>query len=66
MDANDGLFVVGVADYVEMFVIPKGARNIRVEELDNASNYIAIQSDATKEFYLNGQWCVAASHYFSF
>jgi ADAM-TS Spacer 1 len=54
-----------VADYVEMFVIPKGARNIRVEELENASNYIAIQSEATKEFYLNGQWCVATSHYFS-
>lgn len=39
-----------------MAVIPKGARNIRFEEVDEAANYIAIQSVETGEYYLNGQW----------
>lgn len=43
-------------DYVEMVVIPKGARNIRFEEMDEAANYIAVQSVETNEYYLNGQW----------
>ena len=45
-------------DYVEMIVIPKGSRNIRMEEVDDAANYIAIQSESTNEYYLNGQWFV--------
>uniref|UniRef100_A0A0P5WCA6 A disintegrin and metalloproteinase with thrombospondin motifs n=3 Tax=Daphnia magna TaxID=35525 RepID=A0A0P5WCA6_9CRUS len=45
-------------DYVEMVVIPKGARNIRLIEADEAANYIAIQSVETNEYYLNGQWTV--------
>lgn len=43
-------------DYIEMVVIPKGARNIRFEEVEDAANYIAIQSVETGDFYLNGQW----------
>lgn len=43
-------------DYIEMVVIPKGARNIRFVEADEAANYIAIQSVETNEYYLNGQW----------
>ena len=43
-------------DYIEMVVIPKGARNIRLVEADEAANYIAIQSVETNEYYLNGQW----------
>ena len=39
-----------------MVVIPKGARNIRLVEADEAANYIAIQSVETNEYYLNGQW----------
>ena len=41
-----------------MVVIPKGARNIRFEEVEEAANYIAIQSETTNEYYLNGQWFV--------
>ena len=37
-------------------MIPKGARNIRVEEVADAANFIVIQSVATEEYYLNGQW----------
>lgn len=39
-----------------MVVIPKGARNIRLIEADEAANYIVIQSVETNEYYLNGQW----------
>lgn len=39
-----------------MVVIPKGSRNIRLEEVEEAANYIAIQSAETDEYYLNGQW----------
>ena len=38
-------------------VIPEGARNIRVEEVEEASNYLAIKSDQDK-YYLNGGWFI--------
>ncbi len=41
-----------------MVVIPKGSRNIRLEEVEEAANYIAIQSAETDEYYLNGQWYI--------
>lgn len=34
--------------------MPKGARNIRVEEISNTRNYIAIGAVSGDEFYLNG------------
>ncbi len=38
-------------------VIPEGARNIRIEEVAEANNYIAIRNDDGK-FYLNGDWFI--------
>lgn len=46
--------------YVETKVIPAGARNIRVEEVDGASNYLALRSSSGK-WYLNGDWYIQQS-----
>ncbi|XP_052279811.1 A disintegrin and metalloproteinase with thrombospondin motifs 7-like isoform X4 [Dreissena polymorpha] len=43
--------------YVEAGVIPKGARNIRVEEVAEAINFLALQNDQG-EYYLNGHWFI--------
>jgi thrombospondin motif-containing protein 7/thrombospondin motif-containing protein 12 len=42
---------------VEATVIPEGARNIRVEEVAEANNYLAIKSNSDK-YYLNGGWYI--------
>lgn len=43
--------------YVEATVIPKNARNILVEEVAEANNYLALQNDKG-EYYLNGNWFI--------
>ncbi|KAL4227652.1 negative regulation of cellular response to hepatocyte growth factor stimulus [Mactra antiquata] len=43
--------------YVEAAVIPKGARNIRVEEVAAASNFLALQN-SDGEYFLNGNWFI--------
>ncbi|KAH9524630.1 A disintegrin and metalloproteinase with thrombospondin motifs 7 [Bulinus truncatus] len=43
--------------YVEATVIPAGARNIRVEEVAEASNFLALKNNAG-EYYLNGHWFI--------
>lgn len=45
------------AGYVEAVVIPEGARNIRVEEVAEASNYLAVKAQSG-EYYLNGGWFI--------
>ena len=47
---------VGIG-YVEATVIPAGARNIRVEEVAEANNYLAIRNDQGR-YYLNGHWYI--------
>ena len=42
---------------MEIGRIPQGARNIRVEEVRESTNYIAVQGTGG-EFYLNGQWFI--------
>ncbi|KAL3244077.1 hypothetical protein MRX96_047329 [Rhipicephalus microplus] len=44
--------------YTEIGRVPKGARNIRVEELGASGNYLAVQGAADGEFFLNGDWLV--------
>lgn len=43
--------------YIEALVIPKGSRNIRVEEVEDVSNYIAVRGE-TGEYFLNGNWLI--------
>ena len=38
-------------------MIPVGARNIRVEEVAAANNFLALQNDKG-EYYLNGHWFI--------
>ena len=45
------------AGYVEARVIPKDARNIRIEEVADANNYLAVQNERG-EYYLNGHWFI--------
>lgn len=44
--------------YTEIGRIPRGARNLRVEELASSSNYLAVQGASDGEFFLNGDWFV--------
>ncbi|KAH9370280.1 hypothetical protein HPB48_007383 [Haemaphysalis longicornis] len=46
------------AGYTEVGRVPKGARNIRVEEQGPSSNYLAVQGAGDGEFFLNGDWLV--------
>ena len=43
--------------YVEAFIIPKDARNILIEEVAEASNYLAVQ-DNHGRYLLNGDWYI--------
>lgn len=43
--------------YVEATVIPENARNIRVEEIAEANNYLALKNDKG-DYYLNGHWFI--------
>ncbi|ESP00494.1 hypothetical protein LOTGIDRAFT_112417, partial [Lottia gigantea] len=43
--------------YVEAAVIPAGARNIRVEEVAEANNFLALKND-DDVYYLNGHWFI--------
>ena len=45
------------AGYVEAMVIPQGARNIRIEEVAEANNFLAVRNDHGK-YYLNGGWYI--------
>ncbi|XP_078601807.1 A disintegrin and metalloproteinase with thrombospondin motifs 7-like [Branchiostoma floridae x Branchiostoma japonicum] len=43
--------------YVEATVIPAGARNIRVEEVAEANNFLALKGH-DGEYYINGHWFI--------
>ncbi len=38
-------------------IIPEGARNIRVEEVAEANNYLAVRGESG-QYYLNGGWFI--------
>ena len=48
-------FIVIFTEYVETGRIPAGARNIRIEEVKSAENYLALKS-SKGDYYLNGHW----------
>ena len=50
-------FYLFVKGYVQAAVIPIGARNIRVEEVAAANNFLALQNDKG-EYFLNGHWFI--------
>ncbi|KAM5264414.1 A disintegrin and metalloproteinase with thrombospondin motifs 12 [Ctenodactylus gundi] len=44
--------------YVDIGLIPKGARDIRVTELQGAGNFLAIRSKDSEKYYLNGGFII--------
>uniref|UniRef100_A0A8C8Z8Y0 ADAM metallopeptidase with thrombospondin type 1 motif 12 n=1 Tax=Prolemur simus TaxID=1328070 RepID=A0A8C8Z8Y0_PROSS len=44
--------------YVDIALIPKGARDIRVMEVEEAGNFLAIRSEDPEKYYLNGGFII--------
>ncbi|KAM8814401.1 A disintegrin and metalloproteinase with thrombospondin motifs 12 [Rhynchonycteris naso] len=44
--------------YVDIALIPKGARDIRVMEVEGAGNFLAIRSEDPEKYYLNGGFII--------
>ncbi|XP_042265065.1 A disintegrin and metalloproteinase with thrombospondin motifs 7 isoform X1 [Thunnus maccoyii] len=44
--------------YVDIGLIPEGAWDIRIEEVAEAGNFLALRSDNPNKYYLNGGWTI--------
>lgn len=44
--------------YVDIGLIPEGARDIRIEEMAEAGNFLALRSDTPNKYFLNGGWTI--------
>ncbi|XP_029296255.1 A disintegrin and metalloproteinase with thrombospondin motifs 12-like [Cottoperca gobio] len=44
--------------YVDVGVIPEGARDILVKEVAEAGNFLALRSEAVEEYFLNGNFII--------
>ncbi|XP_070689623.1 A disintegrin and metalloproteinase with thrombospondin motifs 12-like [Pempheris klunzingeri] len=44
--------------YVDVGVIPEGARDILVKEVGEAGNFLALRSEASDEYFLNGNYII--------
>ncbi|XP_053277786.1 A disintegrin and metalloproteinase with thrombospondin motifs 12 [Pleuronectes platessa] len=44
--------------YVDVGVIPEGARDILVTEVEEAGNFLALRSEASEEYFLNGNFII--------
>ncbi|KAF3686676.1 A disintegrin and metalloproteinase with thrombospondin motifs 7 [Channa argus] len=44
--------------YVDIGLIPEGAWDIRIEEVAEAGNFLALRSDNPNEYFLNGGWTI--------
>ncbi|XP_039992619.1 A disintegrin and metalloproteinase with thrombospondin motifs 7 isoform X2 [Xiphias gladius] len=44
--------------YVDIGLIPEGAREIRIEEVAEAGNFLALRSDNPNKYFLNGGWTI--------
>ncbi|KAL2088451.1 hypothetical protein ACEWY4_015350 [Coilia grayii] len=51
-DKSEGL------GYVDIGVIPTGARDIRIEEVAEAGNFLALRSSDPGKYFLNGGWTI--------
>ncbi|KAM9311948.1 A disintegrin and metalloproteinase with thrombospondin motifs 7 [Gastrophryne carolinensis] len=51
-EASDGL------GYVDIGLIPPGAREIRIEEVAEAGNFLALRSEDPETYFLNGKWTI--------
>ncbi|XP_031161560.1 A disintegrin and metalloproteinase with thrombospondin motifs 12 [Sander lucioperca] len=44
--------------YVDVGVIPEGARDILVKEVEEAGNFLALKSETSEEYFLNGNFII--------
>ncbi|XP_015493912.1 A disintegrin and metalloproteinase with thrombospondin motifs 7, partial [Parus major] len=44
--------------YVDIGIIPVGAREIRIEEVAEAGNFLALRSEDPERYFLNGGWTI--------
>lgn len=44
--------------YVDIGLIPEGAWDIRIEEMAEAGNFLALRSDNPNKYFLNGGWTI--------
>ncbi|XP_037367288.2 LOW QUALITY PROTEIN: A disintegrin and metalloproteinase with thrombospondin motifs 7 [Talpa occidentalis] len=44
--------------YVDVALIPAGARDIRIEEVAEAANFLALRGEDPEEHFLNGGWTI--------
>ncbi|KAM7405853.1 hypothetical protein PAMP_000273 [Pampus punctatissimus] len=44
--------------YVDIGLIPANARDIRIEEVAEAGNFLALRSDNPNKYFLNGGWTI--------
>ncbi|NWY65087.1 ATS7 metalloproteinase, partial [Erithacus rubecula] len=44
--------------YVDIGLIPAGARQIRIEEVAEAGNFLALRSEDPQKYFLNGGWTI--------
>uniref|UniRef100_A0A8C7QLI8 ADAM metallopeptidase with thrombospondin type 1 motif, 12 n=1 Tax=Oncorhynchus mykiss TaxID=8022 RepID=A0A8C7QLI8_ONCMY len=44
--------------YVDVGVIPEGARDIVVQEVEEAGNFLALRGQMSEEYFLNGQYII--------
>ncbi|XP_075620654.1 A disintegrin and metalloproteinase with thrombospondin motifs 7 isoform X2 [Balearica regulorum gibbericeps] len=46
------------SSYVDIGIIPVGAREIRIEEVAEAGNFLALRSEDPEKYFLNGGWTI--------
>lgn len=44
--------------YVDVGVIPEGARDILIKEVAEAGNFLALRSETSEEYFLNGNFII--------
>lgn len=44
--------------YTDVGVIPVGARDILVQEVEEAGNFLALRSESSEEYFLNGNYII--------
>ncbi|XP_056427551.1 A disintegrin and metalloproteinase with thrombospondin motifs 7 isoform X2 [Hyla sarda] len=44
--------------YVDIGLIPPGAREIQIEEVAEAGNFLALRSEDPEKYFLNGKWTI--------
>lgn len=50
--------LTALSGYTDVGVIPVGARDILVKEVEEAGNFLALKSESSEEYFLNGNYII--------